>query len=305
MSSWMSEFKKFCPDMRVIDTRSVNKDVLRHGFEDHRWDVYLTNYDSIWRDVFFRKHQWNYVVIDESQRLSNENSVFGKLIRKISTEYRLLLTGTPLQNNLHELWAILNYLMPDIFNDSHAFDGHDNESLSCIKTILQPFFLRRTKADVEASLLPKIEMKLFIGMTKLQRETSVKTINESPSNRQIERLHDLQKIADHPYLIPSVDQSSSDNDCGSHLVNTSGKMMVLDKLLKDLKANGSRVLLFCQFTGMLDILEDYLYWRKYRYSRLDSKTAYTQRAIDIDEFNALNSNIFIYIISTRVGALGE
>lgn len=92
---------------------------------------------------------------------------------------------------------------------------------------------------------------------------------------------------------------------GDHLINTSGKMMALDKLLKQLKSNGSRVLLFSQFVDMLDIIEDYLDWQKYEYRRLDGQASFLKRAKDIEDFNAENSKIFIYILTTQAGALGE
>ncbi len=129
---------------------------------ENQWDVCVTTFEMILHEVFFRKHHWHYVVIDEGHRLKNEKNMIGTLVRQMSTANRLLLTGTPLQNNLHELWALLNYLMPDIFNDYTTFKCHDDENMKYIKSILQPFFLRRVKADVEASLLPKIENKLFI-----------------------------------------------------------------------------------------------------------------------------------------------
>lgn len=270
-----------------------------------QWDVCITTFETILCTVFFRKLKWEYVVIDEGHRLKNETSISSKLVRQMSSRNRLLLTGTPLQNNLHELWALLNYLMPEIFNNSDIFDAQDEESMKRIKSILQPFFLRRIKADVETSLLPKIEHKLFVGLTKLQRDTYINIIDKSNFKIVSEKLKDLQKVANHPYLIRGVEPGPPYEDHGDHLINTSGKMMLLDKLLKKLKSNGSRVLLFCQFVDMLDIIEDYLDWRKYEYRRLDGQTNYYKRAEDIDEFNAKNSKIFIYILSTHAGALGE
>lgn len=270
-----------------------------------KWDVCVTTFDTILSDAFFRHQHWHYVVIDEAHRLKNEKTVFGKLVREMPSKHRLLLTGTPLQNNLHELWALLNYLMPDIFSDSKTFDAPDEQTMKSIKSILQPFFLRRIKADVEGSLLPKIESNLFVGLTKLQRDTYIKTIDKHSLRSQSEKLQDMRKIANHPYLIHGVEPGPPYQDHGDHLITTSGKMMALDELLKHLKLNGSRVLVFSQFVDMLDILEDYLDWRKYQYRRLDGQTSYSQRANDIEEFNAANSQIFIYILSTHAGSLGK
>lgn len=280
--------------------------INRMKTEGFKWDVCVTAIETILTDPFFRHHQWHYVVIDEAHRLRNENTIFGKLVRQMPSRSRLLLTGTPLQNNLHELWALLNYLMPDVFTDSNTFHARDEESMKSMKSILQPFFLRRIKADVEASLLPKIENNLFVGLTKLQRDTYIKTVDKLVVfSSQSQTLQVLRKIANHPYLISGVEPGPPYQDHGDHLINTSGKMMVLDKLLTDLKSNGSRVLLFSQFVDMLNIIEDYLDWRGYQYRRLDGRTSYAKRANDIDDFNAPNSNIFIYILSTQAGSLGK
>lgn len=270
-----------------------------------KWDACVTTFEMIRREPFFRRHQWNYVVIDEGHLLANEKSISSKLIREMQSKNRLLLTGTPLQKNVRELWALLNYLMPDIFDETQFSDFEDDdESMESTKAILQPFFLRRVKADVEASLLPKIEHKLFVGLTKLQRNTYINVTENSRNKSKAWHLQSLRKIANHPYLIRGVEPGPPYKEHGEHLIKTSGKMMVLDKLLIDLKSSGSRVLLFSQSVEMLDIIEDYLDWRKYIYRRLDGETGFTKRANDIDEFNAPNSRIFIFIISTHAGALG-
>ena len=116
-----------------------------------------------------------YVVIDEAHRIKNENSVLSQEVRRQSSLFRLLLTGTPLQNNLHELWALLNFLLPDIFSSSEDFDswfatGGSQEVVKKLHAIIRPFLLRRLKADVERSLPPKIETKLYVGMTDMQRQ---------------------------------------------------------------------------------------------------------------------------------------
>lgn len=179
---------------------------------------------------------------------------------------------------------------------------------------MKPFMLRRIKAEVEKSLLPKIEVKLFVGLTPLQRETyksvllkEVKKIDAfgQASNKAIGMiLMELRKAANHPYLIDNVEPGPP-YTTDLHLVNSCGKMMVLDKLLEKLKAQGSRVVLFSQFAIMLDILEDYLNWRGHEYRRLDGNTSYEDRAMNIDEYNAPNSPIFVYLISTRAGGLGN
>lgn len=227
-----------------------------------------------------------------------------------------------LQNNLHELWALLNFLLPDVFVSAEDFDTWfdsddclrgNHDIVHRLRAILKPFMLRRIKAEVEKSLLPKIEVKLFVGLTELQRDTYKKVLakeitklnpfGEESSKAVNNILMELRKVANHPYLIENVEPGPP-YTTDEHLVHCCGKMMVLDKLLTKLKLQGSRVVLFSQFVIMLDILEDYMTWRGHEFRRLDGNTPYEDRATNIDEFNAENSNIFVYIISTRAGGLG-
>jgi len=122
--------------------------------------------------------KWQYMVIDEGQRIKNEKSKLSEYVREFYSSHRLLLTGTPLQNNLHELWSLLNFLLPDVFSSADDFDSWFNTN-SCLgdetlmdrlHRVLRPFLLRRVKSDVEKSLLPKTELKLYVKLTKLQRE---------------------------------------------------------------------------------------------------------------------------------------
>lgn len=140
------------------------------------WDVCVTTYNMILNEfAFFRKYNWQYIVVDEGHRMKNEFNMFSTKLRQLKSAHRLLITGTPLQNNLHELWALLNYLLPDIFKDAADFDSwfDSNDCLAGnddianrLKIILKPLMLRRVKADVEKSLLPKLE----VNKTRTHRE---------------------------------------------------------------------------------------------------------------------------------------
>lgn len=303
------------------DARTATLNEMRDG--NSNWDVCVTTYDMILAEKSrLNRFRWRYIVVDEAHRMKNDKSQFSKIMRYFQSTNRLLLTGTPLQNNLHELWALLNYLMPDVFASSDDFDtwfdsddclrGND-DIVKRLHAILKSFMLRRIKADVEKSILPKIELKLFVGLTKIQRETYVKVLRKEVvringyGEETLKRLdmimQELRKAANHPYLIDNVEPGPP-YTTDEHLVNCCGKMMLLDKLLAKLKLQGSRVVLFSQFVILLDILHDYLVWRGYNFLRLDGKTPYDQRAREIDEFNAAGSKTFIYLISTRAGGLG-
>jgi SWI/SNF-related matrix-associated actin-dependent regulator of chromatin subfamily A member 5 len=300
--------------------------------EDREWDVCVTTYEIFNLEMTaFRRIAWRYLIIDEAHRLKNEDSQFSQNIRHLNTEHRLLLTGTPLQNNLHELWALLNFLLPDVFASSEEFDEwfnldvSDTEAkqrmISQLHKILRPFMLRRLKADVEKTLLPKTETILFTGLSVMQKNLyrqillrDIDQINGSmgggkDNNSQAGRtailniVMQLRKCCNHPYLFPGIEDRSL-NPYGDHLFTNCGKMTLLDKLLKKLKERGNRVLIFSQMTRMLDILEDYFALREYTYCRIDGNTSYDDREDRIAAYNAPNSEYFIFLLSTRAGGLG-
>ncbi|RHY24975.1 hypothetical protein DYB32_008585 [Aphanomyces invadans] len=265
--------------------------------------------DMLWGRV-------RYLIIDEAHRIKNESSQFSMIVRTMATEHRLLLTGTPLQNNLHELWALLNFLLPDVFS-SFNLDTEDEEAkkqmITQLHRILRPFMLRRLKADVEKSLPPKKETLLFVGMTPMQkalyktlllRDMNTLTGGSSASKSALQNIvMQLRKCCGHPYLFEGQEDRSLP-PLGEHVVENCGKMILMDKLLKRLKARGSRVLIFSQMTRVLDIMEDFCRMRAYGYCRIDGNTSYDDRESSIDEYNAPNSSKFIFLLSTRAGGLG-
>ena len=259
------------------------------------WDVLVTSYEMLIREKsVFKKINWKYMVIDEAHRIKNEESKLSLIIREIKTANRLLLTGTPLQNNLHELWALLNFLLPDVFESSDDFDewfntnncfGDDN-LVQRLHGVLKPFLLRRLKNDVEKSLLPKKELNLYIGLSKMQRDLYtkilMKDIDVVNGAGKVEKMRlqnilmQLRKCTNHPYLFDGVEPGPP-YTTDEHLFQNCGKLNVLDKLLPKVKAQGSRVLIFTQMTRMLDILEDYCWYKGMSYCRIDGNTPHEDR----------------------------
>ena len=294
-----------------------------------------------------KKVPWHFLIIDEAHRIKNEGSALSAIVRELHSSHRLLITGTPLQNNLHELWALLNFLLPDIFESSEDFDAWFSERsppvlqndengddgniaerandvvVQQLRKLLQPFLLRRLKADVEHSLLPKKEVNLYVGMSAMQRSwyskilerdldavNGVNVLGGSSSNnasegktRLLNIVMQLRKACNHPYLFDGAEPGPP-FVTDARLVNDSGKMQVLDALLKRLQSTGSRVLLFSQMSRMLDILEDYCVMRGYEYCRIDGSTAHSDRTASIDEFNRGGSTKFVFLLTTRAGGLG-
>jgi SWI/SNF-related matrix-associated actin-dependent regulator of chromatin subfamily A member 5 len=180
--------------------------------------------------------------------------------------------------------------------------------------VLAPFLLRRIKSDVEKSLLPKKRIDLYVGMSTMQRqwykkllEKDISALNGVKQAGNAKRLQNivmqLRKCCNHPYLFDGAEPGPP-YTTDVHLVENAGKMVILDKLLIKLRDQNSRVLIFCQMSRMVDILEDYCNWRGYKYCRLDGQTAHTDRINSIDEFNREGSEKFIFLLTTRAGGLG-
>ncbi|XP_069320463.1 probable global transcription activator SNF2L1 isoform X5 [Eulemur rufifrons] len=323
--NWMNEFKRWVPSLRVIcfvGDKAARAAFIRDEMMPGEWDVCVTSYEIVIKEKsVFKKFHWRYLVIDEAHRIKNEKSKLSEIVREFKSTNRLLLTGTPLQNNLHELWALLNFLLPDVFNSADDFDSWfdtknclgDQKLVERLHTVLKPFLLRRIKTDVEKSLPPKKEIKIYLGLSKMQREWYTKILmkdidvlnsaGKMDKMRLLNILMQLRKCCNHPYLFDGAEPGPP-YTTDEHVVSNSGKMVVLDKLLAKLKEQGSRVLIFSQMTRLLDILEDYCMWRGYDYCRLDGQTPHEEREEAIEAFNAPNSSKFIFMLSTRAGGLG-
>ncbi|XP_060580707.1 SWI/SNF-related matrix-associated actin-dependent regulator of chromatin subfamily A member 5-like [Ruditapes philippinarum] len=323
LSNWSNEHKRWCPSLRtvcLIGSQEQRAEIIRDIMMPGEWDVCITSYEMIIKEKsVFKKFNWRYMVIDEAHRIKNEKSKLSEIVREFKTANRLLLTGTPLQNNLHELWALLNFLLPDVFNSADDFDSWFNASemnkelVERLHGVLRPFLLRRLKSEVEKRLLPKKETKIFVGLSKMQREWYTKILmkdidvvngaGKSEKVRLLNILMQLRKCCNHPYLFDGAEPGPP-YTTDKHLVDNCGKLVILDKLLPRLQSEGSRVLIFSQMTRVLDILEDYCFWRNYQYCRLDGSTPHSERQISIDDYNAPDSKKFIFMLSTRAGGLG-
>uniref|UniRef100_A0A0R3SSC8 Helicase ATP-binding domain-containing protein n=1 Tax=Hymenolepis diminuta TaxID=6216 RepID=A0A0R3SSC8_HYMDI len=325
LSNWVNEVNKWVPSLHpvcLIGSSDERARVIREEIVPGNWDVLITSYEMCIKEKnLLRRYNFVYLVIDEAHRIKNEKSKLSEVVRMFNSQNRLLITGTPLQNNLHELWALLNFLMPQMFQSSDTFDELFNSQslqeetlVTRLHSILRPFLLRRVKADVEKKLPPKKEVKIYIGLSKMQRELYTKILmkdldlvntngQKADKVRLLNVLMQLRKCCNHPYLFDGVEPGPP-YTTDQHLVDNCGKMILLDKLLKKLREQGSRVLIFSQMTRTLDILEDYCMWRGHEYFRLDGQTAHDDRQVSIDEFNRPGSTKFIFMLSTRAGGLG-
>ncbi|KAL1978727.1 hypothetical protein VTN31DRAFT_1586 [Thermomyces dupontii] len=326
LENWDREFSKWTPQINVLvlqGAKDERQKLINERLLDENFDVCITSYEMVLREkAHLKKFAWEYIIIDEAHRIKNEESSLAQIVRVLHSRNRLLITGTPLQNNLHELWALLNFLLPDVFGDSEAFDqwfsgqGADQDTVvQQLHRVLRPFLLRRVKSDVEKSLLPKKEVNVYVGMSEMQvkwyqkiLEKDIDAVNNAAGKREsktrlLNIVMQLRKCCNHPYLFEGAEPGPP-YTTDEHLIYNSGKMVILDKLLARFKRQGSRVLIFSQMSRVLDILEDYCVFRGHNYCRIDGSTAHEERIAAIDEYNKPGSDKFVFLLTTRAGGLG-
>lgn len=340
ISSWVDEFARWAPDMYVVNYIGGDKSrrVIRayelferdeHGNSRTRFNVLLTTREMILKDYKLLKPlRYSYLVVDEAHLLKrSENKLYNVLI-DFETAGRLFLTGTPLQNTIKELWALLHFLQPVKFGSYESFHKEynvdrlkDKKVLDNLHSKLQHHILRRMKKDVEKSLPQKVERIIRVELTPIQTEyyrgilsRSFAQLTGGKVKGLLNIVVQLKKCCNHPFvfdgaretIIKKLKEKSGGEDFSKldMLVRTSGKLILLDKLLPRLKQDGHRVLIFSQMVTTLDILGEYLRIKGYFYQRLDGNTTARKRKQSIDHFNAEDSQDFVFILSTRAGGLG-
>ncbi|KAL0245951.1 hypothetical protein GEMRC1_007167 [Eukaryota sp. GEM-RC1] len=330
LPNWVKEFNKWLPSTKVeaiIGGKEERKDQLS-DLVNTDFDVIVTTYELVSIEKsFFKKFAWYLLVVDEGHRLKSHTSKLATILRSFTSRTRLLLTGTPLQNNIKELWSLLYFLRSDIFPNADLFEswfkvqGEERQevekAMSMMHAILSPFFLRRVKSDVE-DLPPKTETIVHVKLSGLQKEVYkgvlkkdlpdiLTSVDFASNNRNkialLNVVMQLRKVCNHPYLFEGVEPGPPFIE-GDHIIKASGKLAVLDKLLSRLEEEGSKVLIFSQMTRVLDILEDYCSLRQYSFRRLDGQTDSAERQASVDEFQRDGSDVFVFLLSTRAGGLG-
>ncbi|XP_041427007.1 lymphoid-specific helicase [Xenopus laevis] len=403
LPNWMSEFKRFSPEIPVLlyhgnaqERRQLARKINKREGSLQIFPVVITSFEIAMRDRQVLQHSaWKYMILDEGHRIKNMNCRLIQELKQFRSDNKLLLTGTPLQNNLSELWSLLNFLLPDVFDDLRSFESwfditgisqnaedivaieREQNILHMLHQILTPFLLRRLKCDVTLEVPPKREVIVYAPLTKKQetfytaivnktiekmlgqgkeheeiipspavgraKRRSRKAVNYSeldkdtpndlekfinqllkqqevekerpstkvnlPSDSEVNlKMRNvmmlLRKCCNHPYLIEyPLDPLTQNFKIDEELVNSSGKFLLLDRLLPEMKKRGHKVLIFSQMTMMLDILMDYCYYKKFSFCRLDGSMSYADREENMQSFNT-DPDVFIFLVSTRAGGLG-
>ncbi|KLJ08698.1 chromodomain-helicase-DNA-binding protein 1 [Blastomyces silverae] len=332
MPSWAETFDNWTPDLNYVvyngneAARNIIKDyelLIDGNVRRPKFHVLLTTYEYCLVDAtFLSQIKWQFMAVDEAHRLKNrESQLYAKLF-EFKSPSRLLITGTPVQNNLGELSALMDFLNPGLIQIDEDMDlGCEAASVKLVELTksIQPYMLRRTKSKVESDLPPKSEKIIRVELSDIQLEyykniltKNYAALNQGSTGQKQSLLNimmELKKASNHPFMFPNAESRILEGKTGREemmraLITSSGKMMLLDQLLAKLKKDGHRVLIFSQMVRMLDILADYMDVRGYAYQRLDGTIAAGPRRLSIEHFNAPESNDFAFLLSTRAGGLG-
>lgn len=324
LNSWCNEIRKWAPSLKFHQLHLSNAEKIDLPSELNEFDMVVTTYEMIkvpaLRYLWSRQH-FNLVVLDEGHRIKSLQAQVSQAVRHIHCENRVILTGTPLANNLVELHALLNFLAPDVFTTVEPFaaaydlnsNSVDRSKLDQANKVLNTFMLRRLKSLVEKKMPKKIETKVICPLSNTQiwwyKALLLKDLNlltgdgTKPAGALSNLIMQLRKCCNHPYLFPFVEDPDDEGKL-ANLIGASGKLAVLDMLLRSLYTKGHRVVLFSQFTQTLDILDDYCKMRGWSYCRFDGGTARAERNFVVNSFSAVDSDKFIFLMSTRSGGMG-
>ena len=298
-----------------------------------QFDVLITNYETLMLEDYnvIQNIDWRYLIVDEAHRIKNYESKTYQLLESLTFEHCTLLTGTPIQNSTDELWTLLHFIDPVKFADQEEFLSHfgqitDVEQTKQLRTLLKPVMLRRKKCDVDKDIAAKEETIVEVELTRVQKKfykallhenarVLLKQITNGALPSLLNLMMQLRKVCNHPYLIKGAEDSILEEKKAENpniepnklalnaLTESSGKMVLIQKLLPKLKKDGHKVLIFSQMVKMLDLIEEYLVMCGYEFGRIDGSIDEIGRAEEIERFSN-DPNLFVFLLSTKAGGVG-
>lgn len=341
LPNWEREFELWAPDFYVItlsmtrENREMIKDyefyigncypnIPKNSQKNYRFHVLLVSYEIINIEAsLLKKIKWCALVLDEAHKIKNRQSKLHQMLADYRFQFKLLLTGTPLQNNLEELFFLLNFLCPKEFDNVEAFtqefkDLGKEKQTEKLHALVKSRLLRRLKSDVLKDIPIKSEIMVPVDLCPVQKKyyRAILTRNYSTlvqrsvnTSSMLNILMELKKCCNHPYLFNlSPEEQPYNEETGMYeyekLVSSSAKMILLDKILTGLHKMGHRVLIFSQMTKLLDLVEDYLNQKDWKFERIDGSVNTMMRQASIDRFNSKDSQSFVFLLSTKAGGLG-
>ncbi|ETV67830.1 hypothetical protein H257_16066 [Aphanomyces astaci] len=343
---WVREMHKWCPEMRVVLLHSSGTATCTYGTSIKnvyaKGGMIVTTYENLRSNAeFLIPKEWDYVILDEGHKIRNPDAEITLVTKQLRTVHRIILTGSPIQNRLKELWSLFDFVFPGKLGTFPTFEdefvlpirhgGYANASkmqilmaYKCamvLRDIMAPYMLRRMKKDVQiATDLPhKIEQVIFCSLSSAQRSAYKLFLCSSEVRSVLARevkpfraLTMLRHICNHPDLVSNAAEhvtkphhisiDNLDDDYGA--IDQSGKLQVLDTILRVWKGQNHRVLIFAQHRRTVDILAKMMRQLQYMYCRLDGTTAVRERQALIDAFNAPDSCLFVFLLTTRAGGIG-
>ncbi|KAJ8940277.1 hypothetical protein NQ318_007648 [Aromia moschata] len=341
---WVKHFHEWAPEFRVAvlhqsGSYQGNKAELIKDIHKNKGIIITTYLGILKYKGNLLEYTWHYVILDEGHKIRNPTAKVSIAVKEFRTPYRIMLTGSPMQNNLTELWSLFDFTNPGMLGNLTTFQEHfatpfcmEATALSvatALKNIITPFLLRRSKNEVQHNIcLPnKSEQVLFCSLTDEQRDLYKGYLMSEHVNMILGRgtknwfsesytrgnvlvaITTLRKICNHPdiYLCEADENHKNGEDALPEekfgYYKRSGKMVVVSALLKIWKKQGHRVLLFTQGRAMIIIFQEFLEQQGYKYLKMDGSTSVSSRQTLIDKFNQ-DSSYDVFLLTTRVGGLG-
>jgi len=312
--NWYNEAKKFTPDIKILVYTGISREKNQQLFINY--DLIITTYGTVRVDIdILKEYKFNYIILDESQSIKNPNSLSSRAVKQLKSSQKLVLTGTPIENGVQELWSQLSFINPGLLGNLQSFTerfvipiekGKDVHKLQQLKAVIKPFVLRRTKDQVATELPEKFEQIVYCNMTDEQaedyekvksyyRNEILKSLREQGIGKThfalLQGLTKLRQIANHPVLV------------NPEYANQSGKFDEIIAMAETAKSEGHKVLLFSQFVKQLSLYRKHFDDKNETYCYLDGNLSNEQRQKVVNEFQQ-NEQIKYFLISLKAGGLG-